>query len=731
MDVAAAAALLPLPLLLPHGAMGDEPEPTVQTYEGERNDDGQRHGSGTATFANGDKYTGGYAFGLRSGVGVYESASGDRYEGSYTENLRDGAGVMTYADGSRYEGAWCRGYRHGEGAYDFPNGDYYEGAWAGGAKHGIGVYFFKESRSQFHGYWDCGGFLGGTWTHPDGTVFVSAFEKAVDVGSLPSGVSTYYTPAGNAQSVSYSGARWNQLGGPKITGRASLTAMLESLGLECPKPFKAMKALAPGMIVPPPRVIVCGAPASGKGEQCEKILTKFGLTHVTTGSVIRQAIAAGTELGKEAQGYLLSGLQVPDELLTPLMVNALGQEDCEEHGWLLDGFPRTQAQAEALKKGGAAPSVMIVLDVPDKVLVDKCVNRRLDPETGAIYDVVTNPPPEDAADRVIRRRDDDEVPVRARLRDYHGKVEGVAGVFLDAVRSVDANRSADTVFEEVCSRIEGSAVPPRVVLLGAPASGKGKHCESIVRKFGVTHVSPAGVLRAAIAAQPPNEEYDAAKAQVAELKEQVAAQEATVEEQQSALAEAQAAATVPEPAEGEEPAEVPEEAAAALEAAQAAADGAQEALSGLQEQLAGCEASVKELQGPLLTAMDLMAAGETLPDELLMPLMIDYILSDEVKETGWLLDGFPRTASQADTLAAAECGPHVVLVLDCPDELVIERVAGRRLDPETGTIYHMTYSPPEDEEVLARLVQRKDDRPEVVQVRQLLPLLSTVPSAKR
>ena len=107
------------------------------------------------------------------------------------------------------------------------------------------------------------------------------------------------------------------------------------LGLECPKPFKAMKALAPGMIVPPPRVIVCGAPASGKGEQCEKILTKFGLTHVTTGSVIRQAIAAGTELGKEAQGYLLSGLQVPDELLTPLMVNALGQEDCEEHGWLI------------------------------------------------------------------------------------------------------------------------------------------------------------------------------------------------------------------------------------------------------------------------------------------------------------------------------------------------------------------------------------------------------------
>lgn len=642
--------------------MGEE-EPAVQSYEGERNSAGQRHGTGTATFANGDKYTGGYADGLRSGEGVYESASGDKYTGSYAENLRHGAGVMVYGDGSTYEGAWSRSYRHGEGIYDYPNGDHYDGAWAAGAKHGLGVYFFAESRSQFYGYWDCGSFLGGTWTHQDGTVYVGAFEKAVDVGSLPSGASTYYTPAGNLQSVVYAGSRWDLLAAPTSAERPALPALLETLGIECPKPFAAMKALAPGMIIPPPHVILAGAPASGKGEQCERLLEKFGLKHISTDIVIREAIAAGSDLGKEAQSIMLAGQSVPDELLASLVLEALTSQDCEEHGWLLDGFPHSQAQAQALKDAGVVPSVMVVLDT---LLADEAV-------------------------------------------------ENVAGVFVDAVRYVDANRSTDTVFAEVCARINGDYVPPRAMVLGAPASGKGKHCEMILKKFGVKHVTPAGVIRAAIKAQPPNEEFEAAQAKVAELKEQIVAQEATVQAQQSALDEAKAAAVVEEPAEGEEPAEVPEEAAAALQAAQEAADGARDTLASLQEQLATAEATVAELHPPLLAAMNRMASGEAVPDELLMPLMIEHLSSEEVCNSGWLLDGFPRTASQADALAAAQCAPHVVLMLECPDEMVLERLEGRRLDPETGTIYHMTYSPPEDEDVLARLVQRKDDQREAIQ----------------
>ena len=694
--------------------MADE-ELTPQTYEGERSDAGERHGSGTAAFANGDTYAGGYALGQRCGAGVYTSAAG-AYTGSYSENLRDGSGVMDYADGGRYEGSWSKGYRHGGGIYDFPNGDYYDGSWAAGAKHGVGVYFFAGSMSQFHGYWELGCFLGGTWTHQDGTVFVSAFAKAVDVGSLPSGRGIYYTSSGNAQSVVFAGSRWTKLGSPKTAARTSLPALLETLGLACPQPFAAMKALAPGMIVPPPRVIVCGAPASGKGEQCEKILQKYGLQHVSTGDVIRKAIAAGSELGKEAQACMLAGHSVPDEMLTPLVVEALSSESCEEFGWLLDGFPRTQAQAQALKDAGVAPSLMLVLDVSDVDLIDKSVNRRLDPVTGDMYDMLTNPPPEgEVTDRVITRKDDSKSVVQARLHSYHETVEGVAGVFPDVVRSVDAFRSADTVFEEVCMRMDGVDVPPRVVLLGAPASGKGAHADMIVKKYGVTHVSPAGVLRAAIQAAPPNEEYDAAKSAAAALQEEATACGAIVEEKAAALAEAEAAAAVQEPAEGEEPAEVPAEAAEALATAQAAMAETQAELERLQGELATATETEKSLQGPLLDAVEHMSAGESVPDDLLMPLMVAFLQSDEVRTTGWLLDGFPRSASQVDALAAAKCGPHVVLLLDCPDELVIERMEGRRLDPETGTIYHLVYSPPEDEEVEARLVQRKDDRREVVQ----------------
>ena len=506
------------------------------------------------------------------------------------------------------------------------------------------------------------------------------------------------------------------MGGPQTAARSSLPVLLETLGLACPQAFAAMKALAPGMIVPPPRVIVCGAPASGKGEQCEKILHKYGMQHISTGDVIRQAIKAGSELGREAQAFMLAGQSVPDEILTTLVVGSLNSEACQEFGWMLDGFPRTQAQAQALKDAGVAPSLMLVLDVSDEDLIAKSVNRRLDPETGEIYDMLHSPPPEgDVADRVITRKDDSESVVQARIHSYHEAVEGVAGVFTDVVRSMDAFRDADVVFEEVCMRMDGVDVPPRVVLLGAPASGKGALADMIVEKYGVTHVSPAGVLRAAIQAAPPNEEHDAAKSSAAALQEEATACGAIVEEKAAALAEAEAAAAVPGSAEGEEPAEVPAEAAEALATAQAAMAETQAELERLQGEHATATETLKGLRGPLLDAVEHMSAGETVPDDLLMPLMVAYLQSDEIRSTGWLLDGFPRTAAQVDALAAAKCGPHVVLLLDCPDELVIERIEGRRLDPETGTIYHMQYSPPEDEEVEARLVQRKDDRREVVQ----------------
>ena len=217
--------------------MADEDgEPVEAGYEGERDEAGLRHGTGTATFANGDKYCGGYNAGVREGSGVYEAAGGAKYSGGYVANLREGSGTMAYANGDAYEGAWSKGHRHGQGIYDYANGDYYEGEWVGGVKHGEGIYHFAESCCQFFGYWDRGGFLGGTWTHKDGTVFVGKFETAVDVGSLPAGDGVFRTVGGNAQAVAYGEAGWAKVGDATAAPRSNLTALRDALGIEVPRP---------------------------------------------------------------------------------------------------------------------------------------------------------------------------------------------------------------------------------------------------------------------------------------------------------------------------------------------------------------------------------------------------------------------------------------------------------------------------------------------------------------
>uniref|UniRef100_A0A7S4B918 Adenylate kinase active site lid domain-containing protein n=2 Tax=Chrysotila carterae TaxID=13221 RepID=A0A7S4B918_CHRCT len=112
-----------------------------------------------------------------------------------------------------------------------------------------------------------------------------------------------------------------------------------------------------------------------------------------------------------------------------------------------------------------------------------------------------------------------------------------------------------------------------------------------------------------------------------------------------------------------------------------------------------------------------MERGELVPDEVIIGIVKDRLAESDCKENGWLLDGFPRTEEQAKALAAAGIEPTKVLYLQVPDEMLIERVVGRRLDPETGKIYHLKFAPPESDEVAARLTQRSDDTEEKARVR--------------
>jgi len=166
-------------------------------------------------------------------------------------------------------------------------------------------------------------------------------------------------------------------------------------------------------------IIFCGAPGSGKGTQCEKLVTEFGYLHLSTGDLLRDAVKAQTDLGKQANAYMEKGELVPDPLVISLVQEQMQKPEFKNKGWILDGYPRTKAQAEALTTAGVVPDKIVFLDVPDSVLVERVCGRRMDPDTGAIYHVKFNPPPAEVAGRCITRSDDTEEKLKTRLDKYN------------------------------------------------------------------------------------------------------------------------------------------------------------------------------------------------------------------------------------------------------------------------------------------------------------------------
>jgi adenylate kinase len=214
-------------------------------------------------------------------------------------------------------------------------------------------------------------------------------------------------------------------------------------------------AVAAAATIAPPRLIISGAPASGKGTQCEGIVAAYGVKHISTGDLLRAAVKAGTALGVEAKGYMERGELVPDKLLIPLVAEGL---DGVTQGWLLDGFPRTKVQAEALRDAGVTPDAMIVLDVPHELLVDRCVHRRIDPETGKIYHLVTNPPEDPAiTERLVHRSDDTAEKIQTRLKLYKESADAVCSVFADQVRRVKGDESPEAVRAAIARIIDTGA----------------------------------------------------------------------------------------------------------------------------------------------------------------------------------------------------------------------------------------------------------------------------------
>ncbi|USH03344.1 adenylate kinase [Grimontia kaedaensis] len=171
------------------------------------------------------------------------------------------------------------------------------------------------------------------------------------------------------------------------------------------------------------RIILLGAPGAGKGTQAQFIMEKYGIPQISTGDMLRAAIKAGTELGKQAKAVIDAGQLVSDDIILGLVKERIAQEDCAK-GFLLDGFPRTIPQADGLKDIGVVVDYVLEFDVPDSVIVERMSGRRAHLASGRTYHVVYNPPKVEGKDDVtgedlVVRDDDKEETVRARLGVYH------------------------------------------------------------------------------------------------------------------------------------------------------------------------------------------------------------------------------------------------------------------------------------------------------------------------
>ena len=207
-------------------------------------------------------------------------------------------------------------------------------------------------------------------------------------------------------------------------------------------------------------LILLGAPGAGKGTQAELLVKQLSIPAISTGNMLREAIANGTELGKKAKTYMDEGSLVPDELILSIVADRVAQPDCQK-GFILDGVPRTLAQAEALEAKGVKIDQVVSIEVDDNAIEGRMTGRRVCAKCGASYHIVANPPKmegvcDSCGGELMIRKDDKPETVRHRLEVYHATTEVLKDFYgkLGRLRIVNGNQSIQTANEEILEAIE-------------------------------------------------------------------------------------------------------------------------------------------------------------------------------------------------------------------------------------------------------------------------------------
>ncbi len=212
------------------------------------------------------------------------------------------------------------------------------------------------------------------------------------------------------------------------------------------------------------RIVLLGAPGAGKGTQAKKLIEKYGIPQISTGDILRKAVADGTPLGKEAKSYMDKGELVPDSVVIGLVKERLAQDDCKA-GFILDGFPRNTSQAETLdrvlEEMGMPLQVALSIDVDMDVLMKRLTGRRTCRQCGQMYNIYFSPPAEEGiCDRcggeLYQRDDDREETIRKRLEVYQSQTAPLIEYYekKGILRRVEGTGGIDEIFERICSILD-------------------------------------------------------------------------------------------------------------------------------------------------------------------------------------------------------------------------------------------------------------------------------------
>ncbi len=202
------------------------------------------------------------------------------------------------------------------------------------------------------------------------------------------------------------------------------------------------------------RMILVGPPGAGKGTQAARLIDTYRIPHISSGDMLRAAVKEGTPLGIEADTFMKAGKLVPDDVVIGMILERVAKPDCAA-GFMLDGFPRTAPQAEALdaamRRAHVELDAVVLIEVPDALLEERAIGRRTDPDTGTIYHLKYNPPPAELVSRLVHRKDDTIEAVQTRVAKYHSETTPIIPFYLaqGILKRVDGVGDPDVITQRI------------------------------------------------------------------------------------------------------------------------------------------------------------------------------------------------------------------------------------------------------------------------------------------